>query len=243
MRAMKASLAAFGRPQLACARLSLSRTRGHHFNPACGKPSCTVFDGAPDAARPSFECRELLRKQRNRKAAYARPFHSANATIHFEPTGVAASSRRDCHGCAQYGLAAVLGHSSHTHRALSSSRRANGEARPPFDVKLYDMGKMLKRGDIAGVLAIFQKLKESGTAKTLHYNVAMSALASARDWKSAGALFDELDARGETDTYSYGAYSSALCRAGKLKEAVALVDHMSSRQVVSASFLILKSKQ
>jgi pentatricopeptide repeat protein len=105
------------------------------------------------------------------------------------------------------------------------------------------MGKMLKRGDIAGVLAIFQKLKESGTAKNLHYNVAMSALASARDWKSAGALFDELDARGETDTYSYGAYSSALCRAGKLKEAVALVDHMSSRQVVSASFLILKRKQ
>ena len=66
----------------------------------------------------------------------------------------------------------------------------------------------------------------------LHYNVAISALAAARDHEQARDLFTELDARGEADVYSYGALSSALCRAGKLEEAVALVDSMSDRRIV-----------
>ena len=93
------------------------------------------------------------------------------------------------------------------------------------------MGKMLKRGDVAGVLATFEELKESGSATHLHYNMAISALAASRDPSRAGALFDELDARGEADAYTYGAYSSALCRAGRLEEAVQLVDSMAAKNV------------
>ena len=100
-----------------------------------------------------------------------------------------------------------------------------------FRRDLYEMGKMLKRGNVARVLAMFEELKESGSATHLHYNMAISALASSRDPARAGDLFDELDARGEADAYSYGAYVSALCRAGKLKEAVALVDKMAPKRV------------
>ena len=119
-------------------------------------------------------------------------------------------------------------------RCFSTTSRRSDNATtsrgPGLDLKafrkdLYDMGKMLKRGDIAGVLAVFEELQESGSATHLHYNVAISALASSRDCARAGALFDELDARGEADAYTYGAYSSALCRAGKLDEAVGLVEH------------------
>ena len=93
------------------------------------------------------------------------------------------------------------------------------------------MGKLRRRGDVDGVLALLQEVKEDGTATHLHYNVAISVLASARDALRAGDLFAELDARGEADAYSYGAYVSALCRAGRLEAAVALVDSMEASNV------------
>ena len=113
----------------------------------------------------------------------------------------------------------------------ASSAAQQGAAGGDFCRALYNMGKLRRLGDVDGVLALLKEVKEAGTATKLHYNVAISVLASARDALRAGQLFAELDALGQADAYSYGAYVSALCRAGKLDQAVGLVASMDSSNV------------
>ena len=119
-------------------------------------------------------------------------------------------------------------------RRHASSTAARTDAEPGtrgFCPKLHKMGLLKRRGDSAGVLALFEQLRSSGEATTLHYNIAISAAAAARDTASAGAIFAELDERGEADAYSFGAYASALCRTGQLAAAVDLVDSMPAKKV------------
>jgi len=165
------------------------------------------------------------------------PAHSSGR--HFELGGAssASSARGNVSGSTVHARIRCMPHARRepsTSRSASSTGKGQADGKLlPFDRQLFNMGKMLKRGDVAGVLAIFEEVKGSGTASHLHYNIAISALASAHDPSGAGLLFAELDARGEADSYSYGAYSSALCRAGKLEEAVTLVESMASRNVSS----------